>query len=96
MAAASAPSLATDVMDEPGLGQMPRRPIEIVLKEHATKWMSIPGVVGCGIGARGGRPCVTILVAKLTKQLTARLPKQVAGYPVFVRQTGKIRAMGAG
>jgi len=55
--------------------------------------MSLSGVVGCGIGAQRGKPCITLLVAKLTKHLAAKLPQKVEGYAVMVTETGEIRAL---
>lgn len=76
-----------------GLPGMNLRPIEMVLKEHTPEWMSIPGVVGCGIGEKKGKPCILILVVKRTKELNTRLPKQVEGYSVVVKESGVIRAL---
>ena len=77
----------------PGSDQMTLRPIEKVLKEHTAGWMSMPGVVGCGIGERRGKPCINILVVKRTKDLADRIPGEVEGYAVDVKETGRIRAL---
>ena len=66
--------------------------IEAVLKEHTDKWMSIPGVVGTGIGACEGTPCIRIFVAKKTPELLQKLPSKLEGFVVDVEETGTIEA----
>jgi hypothetical protein len=72
---------------------MAARPIQDVLQEHTAEWMAIPGVVGTAVGELEGRPCIKVLVARMTEPLAARFPTQVAGHPVVVEETGEFRAI---
>ena len=70
------------------------RPIADVLKAHTPELMKIPGVVGTAESRLpDGRPCVLVLVAKLTPEVERALPRELEGYPVKVQETGEIHAM---
>ena len=73
--------------------QMGSPAIEEVLNKHTDEWLTIPGVVGAAIGEFSGRPCIQILVASKTRELSARLPSRVEGYPVVIKETGEFRAL---
>lgn len=45
---------------------MSNKPIEEVLKEHSSKLMSIPGVVGTAQSLCEGQPCIKVFVSKKT------------------------------
>ncbi len=66
--------------------------IEEVLKQHTDEWMSIPGVVGTGIGECEGKPCIRIFVSKKTPELLKKIPSKLEGFVVDVQETGEIRA----
>lgn len=66
--------------------------IEEVLREHTPQWMSIPGVVGTGIGECDGRPCIRIMVVQKTPELLKRIPSRVQGFVVDLVETGRFRA----
>ena len=72
---------------------MSAKTIEEVLKEHTDEWMSIPGVVGMGIGELKEKPCIKVFVVKKTEELNEKIPSQVDGYPVIIEETGEIRAL---
>lgn len=74
---------------------MGAKTIEQVLEEHTDEWMSIPGVVGTAIGELEGQPCIKILAAEMTQELTAQIPSRVEGFPVVVKETGEFRALGS-
>jgi hypothetical protein len=79
--------------DEAG-GEVSRRPIEEVLKDHTPELMALPGVTGTYQGALDdGRPCITVMVVSSTPELEARIPRELEGYPVRIEETGEIRAM---
>ncbi len=80
------------VDDQGGQEEMAGPTIEAVLKEHTDEWMSIPGVVGTGIGECEGKPCIRILVAKKTPELLKKIPSKLEGFVVDVQETGEIRA----
>jgi hypothetical protein len=52
-------------------------------------------VVGTAIGQQRGKPCILVLVAHRTKEIAARIPGKVDGYPVVVEETGSLRALPA-
>jgi hypothetical protein len=68
---------------------MNERTIEQVLRAHTDEWMSIPGVVGTGLGERDGEPCIRIFVTRKTQQLLQKLPSAVDGFVVDVVQSGE-------
>ena len=71
---------------------MNERTIEQVLRAHTDDWMSIPGVVGTGIGERNGQPCIRIFVRRKTPQLLQKLPSAADGFVVDVVESGEFRA----
>ena len=80
------------VEDQEGQEEMVPPTIEAVLKEHTDEWMSIPGVVGTGIGACEGKPCIRIFVVKKTPELLKKIPSDLEGFVVDVEETGAIKA----
>lgn len=67
--------------------------IEDVLAKHEDRLMSIPGVVGVGIGERDGHPVVLIMTNQPAGQLReSSLPTQLEGFPVQVDFVGEIQA----
>lgn len=74
---------------------MPRRPIAEVLAAHTPELMAVPGVVGTYQGALAdGRPCIRVMVVKLTPELRRRLPRTLEGWPVELEESGEIHALG--
>lgn len=68
------------------------RTIEEVLEERTPEWMSVPGVVGTGIGLCDGSPCLVIFVSRDPEGLREELPHRVEGYAVDLRRTGRFEA----
>jgi hypothetical protein len=74
--------------------ERPMRPIADVLASHTPDLMKIPGVVGTAESRlEDGRPCVLVLVVKLTSGLRRAIPATLEGYPVKIQETGEIRAL---
>jgi hypothetical protein len=72
----------------------PSRPIADVIASRAPELMQRPGVVGVAESRlKDGRPCLLIMVARLTPELRSGLPKSLEGWPVRIEVTGTIRAM---
>jgi hypothetical protein len=69
------------------------RALTDVLREHTPRLLQIPGVVGTGEGRREGRPVLLVLVSSVEPELSARLPKEIEGYPVETRQVGDVRGL---
>ena len=72
---------------------MVKKPIEEVLKTHTDHLMSIPGVVGTGIGESEGKPCIKVLVVKKTEEIEKKIPSELEGYKIVIDETGEIRAL---
>lgn len=72
---------------------MPNKTIETVLKKHAPRLMSLGGVVGVGQGECAGMPCIIVMVEKLRHTLRERIPTQIEGFIVTIKETGKIDAL---
>ncbi|MBI1807608.1 MAG: hypothetical protein HYR76_11210 [Ignavibacteria bacterium] len=64
-----------------------------VLKERTSELMSIHGVIGTGEGRKDGHPSVLVFVVKKTKAISSKIPKTLDGYPVIVRETGRVKPM---
>ena len=73
---------------------MPSRPIAAVLADHSPELIRVPGVTAVA-ESRGedGKPCVLILVVRLTPELRSRLPRTLEGWPVVIEASGEIRAL---
>ncbi len=73
------------------------RPVAEVIAAHASELMGIPGVVGVYEGeTRRHEPCVRIMVIERTRDLEAKLPRRLEGYPVEIEAGGPIRPMNEG
>ena len=66
--------------------------IEQVFDRHHDRLMAVPGVTGLGIGDKGGKQVILVMVEQLTPDLKARIPRALEGYPVVVEQSGEIVA----
>lgn len=73
--------------------QVSKKTIEEVLKEHSSKLMSIPGVVGTGQSICNGQPCIKVFVSRKTEELERKIPKTLEGYPVVIQESGKFKAL---
>ncbi len=79
---------------DPGEGQsMPEQTITQVQEKHTDKWMAIPGVQGTAIGMSDGKPCILILSSVKPETLRDKIPSQVEGYSVVIRETGAFHAL---
>lgn len=68
-----------------------RPTIQEVQERHTGAWMALPGVVGTGIGACDGEPCIKVFAARMTEEIEREIPDDVEGYPVRVEVTGPFR-----
>lgn len=71
---------------------LPPSPVAQVLQRHTPRLMSISGVVGTAEGECAGRPCILVLVERMTPALRQAIPDQLEGIPVEIRETGRIEA----
>lgn len=71
-----------------------RKPtITEVLKKHQHEIMSIPGVVGVGIGAENGNQVLKVLVKQKTPELMQQVPTELEGFKVIVEEVGEVKAL---
>jgi hypothetical protein len=73
---------------------MPLRPIAEVLADHTPGLLRIDGVTGTGESAHGGHPVIVVFVTRRTRELARRVPASLEGWPVELRETGTVRALG--
>lgn len=79
------------------MNESPAAPLAEVLARHTPGLMQMPGVVGTAESRLDdGRPCVLIMVARLTPELRRALPNTLEGWPVKVDVTGELHAMPEG
>jgi len=79
--------------EEPVRNSDPGRSIAEVLTDHTDCLLSLPGVVGMGIGECDGKPCIKVLVDRNTEELARTIPKILEGFPVVTIETGKIHPL---
>ena len=82
-------------MESAGNPHGPTRDINLVLRDHQGEVMTIPGVVGVYVGVLpdGSTPCLKVMAAKLSAELTSRIPKHFEGYTVVIEETEPIHPM---
>ena len=74
---------------EPG-DSMPPTPAELI-SEYAERWMALDGVHGVYEGVTDdGRPCLRVMVDRITDELRAAIPPEVSGVPVEFHETGPL------
>jgi hypothetical protein len=72
----------------------PLHPLAQVLAAHTPELMKLPGVVGTAESRMDdGRPCILVLVERMTPGLKRDLPRTLEGWPVRVETSGPLRAM---
>jgi len=64
--------------------------------EHEEELLSVPGVVGVGVGQEQGEDVVVVLVQKLVlgrnTPVALGLPARLEGYRLVLREVGRIEA----
>jgi hypothetical protein len=77
---------------QPKERNVPPPSVSQVLERYSGRLMSLRGVVGTAEGSCDGSPCILVLVDRLTPELRRKIPEQLEGIRVDVRETGAIRA----
>jgi hypothetical protein len=74
---------------------MPKRDINLVLRDHDQELMAIPGVVGVYVGLLDDSrtSCLKVMVVKKTPEIERKIPKSLEGYTVVIDETGVIHPM---
>lgn len=67
--------------------------IQEIQQKHQYDLMRIPGVVGVGIGLEADESVLVVMVAKQTRTIKRKVPKQLDGYRLVIQETGVIRAL---
>jgi hypothetical protein len=66
--------------------------IQEIQEKHQHDLMRIPGVVGVGIGLESDESVLVVMVAKDTRAIKRKVPKELDGYRLVIQETGVIRA----
>ena len=77
-----------------GTDPMAGETIEALPREQTDAWMSIPGIVGTGVGERDGMPWIKVFVAQKSEMLAKKIPVQVECFAAVLEETGEFRALG--
>ena len=67
-------------------------PIGEVLAARTPELLRIPGVIGTGEGSEGGERVLVVFVSRRTAELDAKLPRELDGYKIVVREAGDVTA----
>jgi hypothetical protein len=62
--------------------------IEAVKGRHEAWLMSLPNVVGVGIGKCDAGPCIKLYVQQKTSDLEGRIPEQLEGFKIDIEDSG--------
>lgn len=67
-------------------------PITDVIAARTPELLAIPGVIGTGEGTENGERVIVVFVSRRTPELDAKLPRELDGYGVIIREAGDITA----
>ncbi len=59
-----------------------------VLRTVENELMTVPGVIGVGVGESKGRPCINVYVHQWNEELDEEIPAEVKGVPVVIVEAG--------
>jgi len=62
--------------------------VKAVKRKHEARLMSLPGVVGVGIGRKEGRDCICLYVKDDDPKIRAALPRTLEEIPVEIIVSG--------
>jgi hypothetical protein len=65
--------------------------IEAVKRRHEAWLMSLPNVVGVGIGKCDAEPCIKLYVDQKTPELKRRIPKRLEGFKIDSEVSGSFQ-----
>lgn len=66
--------------------------VDAIKQRYDAKVLTIPGVVGSGIGECDGEMCFKVFVVKQTPSLQQALPREFEGVKVEIEETGEMKA----
>jgi hypothetical protein len=61
-----------------------------VLRTVENELMTIPGVIGVGVGESKGRPCINVYVNKWSAEIDEEVPAEVKDVPVVIVEAGEV------
>jgi hypothetical protein len=68
--------------------------IREVKRKYEEKWLSIKGIVGIGIGTLSDENIgIVISVIRLEKGIQEKIPDQIEGVKIEIRETGEFKAL---
>jgi hypothetical protein len=68
--------------------------IREVKRKYEQEWLSIEGVVGVGIGILADKNLgIMISVTKLNELISKKIPAEVEGIKLEIRETGEFKAL---
>jgi hypothetical protein len=67
-------------------------PADEVKQRHEADLMSIPGVVGVGVGQCDEQACIKVFVEQETPEVAGIVPADLEGVPVVVEEIGQVSA----
>jgi hypothetical protein len=71
---------------------MPKDDFRTVLARRTPELMRIDGVSGTGEGMEAGDTVLVVFVSRRTAEIEARVPSEVDGWRVVVREVGRVTA----
>lgn len=67
--------------------------IRDIKTQHEARMLRLPGVVSVGIGQdENGNPAIIVGLERPHPDTESQLPDRLGGYPVMVRNVGRIKA----
>jgi hypothetical protein len=86
---------APRTLDKIEKGSNTQRPINEVKEDWEEKLMTLPGVMGVGIGLTKDRreTCIKIYVNRAASAQVPQIPEQIEGYPVEVELRGAFQPL---
>ena len=72
---------------------MSEKDIHTVKSKNEKKLMKKRGVVGVGVSKEGEEDVIIVMTDQLSSKSAKRIPEQLDGYKVIIKNTGTIRAL---
>lgn len=71
-----------------------QRKIREIKKKYEEEWLSIQDVVGVGIGILDDENMgIIVSVVKLESHVTSKIPTEIEGVRIEIRETGEFKAL---
>ena len=71
-----------------------QKKIQEIKKKYEQQWLSIQDVVGVGIGILDDKNMwIIVSVVKLESQVASKIPNEIEGVKIEIRETGEFKAL---